>query len=178
MLKILGIIGLVLIVAIAGILIYALTKPNDFQIQRSTTIKAPPDKIFGLIDDFHQWRAWSPYEKMDPAMTRTYGGAEKGRGAVYEWSGSGKVGQGRMEITDAPKPDKVLIKLDFLKPFEGHNVAEFKLVPDGDTTQVTWTMRGPMPFVAKVMSTFFNMDQMIGKDFEDGLANLKTLAEG
>lgn len=177
MLKTLGIIGVVLVVAVGAILVYALTKPNDFQVQRSTAIKAPPDKIFVLIDDFHRWRAWSPYEKLDPAMTRTYGGADKGKGAIYEWSGSGKVGQGRMEISEAPAPDNVLIKLDFLKPFEGHNVAEFKLVPHGDTTQVTWTMRGPMPFVAKIMSMFFNMDQMIGKDFEAGLANMKAVAE-
>jgi hypothetical protein len=114
---------------------------------------------------------------MDPSMKRTFNGPANGKGSVYEWEGNSKVGQGRMEITDASAPSQVTIKLDFIKPFEGHNVAEFVLEPKGDSTNVTWTMRGPSPYIAKLMSVFFSMDSMIGKDFEAGLANLKAAAE-
>jgi uncharacterized protein YndB with AHSA1/START domain len=177
MLKIVGIIVVVLLVAIAAVLIYAATKSDDFRVARSLPIKAPPEKIFALINDLHGWSAWSPYEKRDPAMKRTFSGAEKGKGAVYEWDGNKNVGAGRMEITDTSPPNKVVIKLDFIKPFEGHNIAEFTMAPQGDATNVTWAMYGPSPYVAKVMGTFMNMDKMIGTDFEAGLVNLKTLAE-
>ncbi len=170
-------IAIVVIVLLAGLLMFAATKPDVFRVQRATSIKAPPEKIFTLINDFHSWGSWSPYEKMDPAMKRTYSGAANGKGAVYEWEGNNKVGQGRMEIMEASPPSKMTIKLDFLKPFEGHNIAEFTLEPKGDSTGVTWAMYGPSPYVAKVMSIFCNMDRMIGKDFETGLANLKTVAE-
>jgi hypothetical protein len=110
-------------------------------------------------------------------MKRTFNGAANGKGAVYEWDSDGKAGKGRMEITDAPAPSRVAIKLDFFKPFEAHNIAEFTLEPRGETTDVTWAMYGPHLYVAKIMSVFFNMDSMIGKDFETGLANLKALAE-
>src|SRR5438132_5700666 len=110
-------------------------------------------------------------------MRRTLSGAESGRGSVYEWDGNRNVGAGRMEITDIAPPNKVVIKLDFIKPFEGHNTAEFTLEPKGDTTLLTWAMYGPSPLIAKVMGLFMNMDSMIGKDFEAGLANLKTAAE-
>lgn len=177
MLKVLGIIAVVVLVAVAGVLAYAATKPDDFRVQRSASIKAPPDKIYGLIVDLHGWAAWSPYEKKDPAMKRTFSGAASGKGAVYEWDGDKNVGAGRMEIVEASAPSKVGIKLDFLKPFEGHNTAEFTMLPSGDSTTVTWAMYGPSPYVAKVMGTFFNMDRMIGDDFAAGLANLKTIAE-
>jgi len=146
-------------------------------VERTASIKAPPEKIFAVLDDFHNWGVWSPWEKMDPDMKRTFSGAANGQGAVYEWQGNSKVGQGRMEITDATAPSQVTIKLDFIKPFEGHNVAEFVLQPSGEATNVTWTMRGPSPYIAKVMSVFCNMDSMIGKDFEAGLANLKAATE-
>lgn len=177
MLKILGIVAVVVLVAVAGILAYAATKPDDFRVQRSASIKAPPDKIYAQIVDLHGWAAWSPYEKKDPAMKRTFSGAASGKGAVYEWDGDKNVGAGRMEIVEAAAPSKVGIKLDFLKPFEGHNTAEFTMVPSGDGTNVTWAMYGPSPYIAKVMGTFFNMDRMIGDDFAAGLANLKTIAE-
>ena len=148
-----------------------------FEVRRAANIKAPPDRIFALINDFHHWGAWSPWEKMDPAMKRIHSGASNGKGAVYEWEGNNKVGKGRMEITEASPPFQVTIKLDFIKPFEGHNIAEFTLAPDGDATNLTWAMRGPLPYIAKVMHIFFNMDRMVGKDFEAGLANLKTVAE-
>jgi carbon monoxide dehydrogenase subunit G len=114
---------------------------------------------------------------MDPEMKRTYSGVASGKGAVYAWQGNSKVGEGRMEISDTSPPSKVTIKLDFVKPFEAHNIAEFTLEPKGDSTSVTWTMHGPSPYMAKVMGVFVSMDKMIGKDFETGLANLKTVAE-
>jgi uncharacterized protein YndB with AHSA1/START domain len=168
---------IVVAVLIVVILIIAATRPDSFRVERSTTIKASPAKIFPLINDFHNWPAWSPWEKLDPTMTRTYSGAPAGKGTVYEWKGSGKVGAGRMEITDASAPSKIIIKLDFIKPFEGHDTTAYTLEPQGDSTKVTWTMSGPMPFVSKIMCLFVNMDRMIGKDFETGLANLKSLAE-
>jgi hypothetical protein len=170
-------IGAVVVILIAAVLMFAATKPDSFSVQRATSIKAAPEKIFALLDDFHNWGVWSPWEKMDPSMKRTFNGPANGKGSVYEWEGNSKVGQGRMEITDASAPSQVTIKLDFIKPFEGHNVAEFVLEPKGDSTNVTWTMRGPSPYIAKLMSVFFSMDSMIGKDFEAGLANLKAAAE-
>jgi uncharacterized protein YndB with AHSA1/START domain len=170
-------IAIVIVVALAALLIYAATRPDTFSIQRSTQIKAPPEKIYALISDFPSWPTWSPWEKLDPDMKRTLTGAATGKGSIYEWSGSGKVGAGRMEITDVQAPGKVVIKLDFIKPFEGHNVTEFTLAPQGDTTEVNWVMTGPSPYISKLMGVFFNMDQMIGKDFEAGLANMKATAE-
>ena len=177
MLKIVGIVIIVILVVVAGILIYAATKPNDFRVQRSLAIKASPEKIYAQIADLKAWQAWSPYEKKDPGMKRTLSGAPNGKGAVYEWDGNKNVGAGRMEIIEATAPSKVGIKLDFLKPFEGHNIAEFTMLPSGDTTNVTWAMYGPSPFMMKVMGTFMNMDRMIGDDFAVGLANLKAVAE-
>ena len=164
----------ILLVVVAAILILAAMKPATFRITRATSINASPEKIFPLIADFRAWSAWSPWEKMDPALKRTYAGSASGTGAVYEWEGNSKVGKGRMEIIDAPPPSRVAIKLDFLKPFEAHNTAEFTLMPRGNTTDVTWAMHGPNLFIGKVMSLFVSMDRMVGKDFETGLANLKA----
>jgi uncharacterized protein YndB with AHSA1/START domain len=177
MLEIIAIIAVVLAVAIAIILILAATRPDTFSIQRAATIKAPPEKIFAVISDFHQWGSWSPWENRDPAMQRSFSGANSGRGAVYAWDGNKNVGSGRMEILDVSVPSKIVIKLDFLKPFEAHNIAEFTMLPQGDATNLTWAMHGPLVFMAKVMHVFINMDNMIGKDFEAGLANLKRLTE-
>jgi uncharacterized protein YndB with AHSA1/START domain len=140
-------------------------------------IKASPEKIYALIEDLHRWRAWSPYEKLDPAMTRTYGGSAGGLGSTYAWSGNGKAGAGRMEIVEAEAPSKLVARLDFTKPMEAHNKAIFTLVPEGDATRVTWAMEGPSPYLFKVMDVIFNMDKMAGKDFEAGLASLKAEAE-
>jgi carbon monoxide dehydrogenase subunit G len=167
----------VVVVLVAALLAYAATKLDTFHVQRSANIKAPPEKIFAFIEDLHNWGAWSSWGKMDPAMKRTYSGSANGTGAVYAWEGNNKVGKGRMEITDTSPPSKVTIKLDFIKPFEGHNIAEFLLDPKGDSTNVTWAMHGPTPYMAKVMHVFFNTDKMIGKEFETGLAYLKTIAE-
>jgi carbon monoxide dehydrogenase subunit G len=177
MLKAILIVVAILAVAVVAILAYAATRPDTFRVQRSTNIKAPADKIFPFINDFHTWTAWSPYEKRDPEMKRTFGGAPSGKGATYAWDGNKNVGAGHMEILDAPAPSRVTIKLDFSRPFEGHNTAEFTLEPQGDTTKVTWAMHGPAVFIGKVMGIFIDMDNMIGKDFEAGLTSLKSLAE-
>jgi len=177
MFEIIAIIAVVLAIAIAVVLILAATKPNTLRVQRATSIRAPADKIFPLINDFHQWRGWSPYENKDPAMQRTYEGPESGKGAVYAWDGNKNVGSGRMEILEASVPSQITIKLDFFKPFEGHNTAEFTMLPQGDVTNLTWTMSGPAVFMSKLIQVFMNLDHMIGRDFEVGLANLKKLAE-
>jgi hypothetical protein len=171
------IIAVLVVILLIVLLGFATTKPNTFSVQRAASIQAPPGKIFPLINDFHSWVDWSPWEKLDPTMKKTYTGASSGEGAVYEWDGSMKVGKGRMEITASTPPSKVMIKLDFLKPMEGHNVAEFTLEPQGDSTNVTWAMHGPVAYMAKVMGVFMSMDTMIGKQFETGLANLKAIAE-
>ena len=176
MLKTLAIIGVVVVVAIAGILIYAATKPDSFRVQRVVLINAPPDKVFPLINDIKAWTAWSPYEKKDPAMKRTSGAVTAGKGATYAWEGNKEVGQGSMEIVESG-PKKILLKLDFLKPFEAHNMGEFLLEPKGDSTSVTWATYGPSPYMSKVIGTFMNIDDMIGRDFEKGLADLKAAAE-
>ncbi len=177
-LKIIAVVAVVLVVAVAGVVAYAMaTKPDTFRVQRSASIKAPPEKIYALINDLHGWGAWSPYEKKDPEMKRTHSGAPSGKGAIYEWHGNKNVGQGRMEIVEASPPWKIIIKLDFISPFEAHNIAEFTMAPSGDTTNVTWEMHGPAPLISKVMQVFINMDAMVGNDFADGLTNLKTIAE-
>jgi uncharacterized protein YndB with AHSA1/START domain len=170
-------IAIVLGLLIAALLIYAATKPDSFRIERSTTIKAPPEKVFALINDFHQWEAWSPWEKIDPALKRTYSGAPSGKGAVYEWDGNKEIGQGRMEITESTPASKVALKLDFVKPFEAHNMVDFTLATQGDSTTVTQAMYGPSPYISKLMTTFFSMEKMVGGKYEEGLANLKVLAE-
>ena len=165
------------VVLLGALLIYAATQPDTFRIQRATSIKAPPERIFAVLNDFLRWDAWSPWEKKDPAMKRTFSAVTSGKGAVYAWEGNRDVGQGRMEIAESVAPSKVAIKLDFVKPFETHNIVEFTLEPKADSTNVTWTMQGPMPYISKLITVFVNMDSMVGKDFEAGLANLKAVAE-
>jgi hypothetical protein len=167
----------VLVVLAAAILGLAATKPDAFRIQRAASIKAPPERIYPHISDFHNWGAWSPWEKLDPALQRTYSGPTEGKGAIYEWEGNKQVGKGRMEITEASPPSKIVIKLDFMRPFEAHNTTEFTLDGQGDSTNVSWTMDGQQPFFFKVMSLFMSIDKMIGKEFETGLANLRGLTE-
>jgi hypothetical protein len=172
-----GIIVIVFLVLVAALLGFAATKPNSFRVQRSAKLNAPREKVFPLLNDFHNWTSWSPWEKLDPALKRTYSGAASGKGAVYEWEGDRKAGQGRMEILQSSKPGKLVIQLDFLKPFEAHNTVEFNLDGKGGTTDITWAMYGPQPFVGKLMTVFFSMDRVVGNDFETGLANLKALVE-
>src|ERR1700682_257169 len=158
MFEIIAIIAVVLAIVVVIVLILAATKPNTFSVQRATTVKAPPERIFPLINDFHQWGSWSPYENKDPAMRRSFSGAASGKGAVYGWEGDKNVGSGRMEIMGAAVPAKIIIQLDFFKPFEAHNTAEFTMLRQGDATHVTWLMHGPCPFMAKIMHVFMNID--------------------
>jgi len=158
-------------------LVYASFKPDTIRIARSISIGAPPDRIAAFIADFHRWGAWSPYENKDPEMKRSFSGTPSGVGAVYEYSGNRNVGSGRLEIIETAPASKIVIKLDFKEPIEGHNTAVFTLVPHGGTTEVTWLMYGPSPFIGKLMQTIFDMDKMIGNDFAAGLANLKAAAE-
>ena len=177
MFEIIIVIAVILALALATVLILAARKPDMLRVTRSMRVTAPAETIFPLINDFHQWGGWSPYEHKDPAMKRSYSGAESGKGAVYAWDGNKNVGSGRMEILDTSVPSKILIKLDFFKPFEGHNTAEFTMLPQGGATCLSWMMRGPSSFISKLMQVFMNLDHMIGKDFEAGLANLKNLTE-
>ena len=177
MLELITIVAIVLAIAILIVLGLASAKPDTFSVRRSAVLQAPAEAIFPLINNFHQWAKWSPWENKDPTMKRDYSGAESGKGAVYAWDGNKNVGSGRMEILDASSPSKITIKLDFFKPFEGHNTAEFTILPQGDATDVRWVMHGPAPFMSRLMQVFMNIDRMIGKDFEIGLANLKRLTE-
>jgi hypothetical protein len=170
-------IALVIVVLVGGLLAYAATRPDTMHVERTASIQARPDHIFPLINDFHGWSSWSPYEKLDPQMKRTYSGAASGKGAVYEWDGNSQAGRGRMEITDVSHPSRITIKLDFIKPFEGHNVAAFVLKQNGGSTDVTWTMDGPSPYLVKLMGILVDMDKLVGSDFETGLANLKAISE-
>ncbi|BCM22498.1 SRPBCC family protein [Mesorhizobium sp. J8] len=167
----------ILVLIIAAVLAYAATRPNDFVVSRSATIKAPAETIFPLINDFRRWPEWSPFEKLDPQMRRTLSGADSGKGAAYAWEGNSKAGKGRMEITNSVPSSQVALKLDFEKPFRANNIVDFSLSPFGDGTTVTWAMRGARPFIAKLMGLFMNFDALIGKDFEAGLDNLRRLAE-
>ena len=151
---------------------------NTYRVERSATISAEPAVVYGLLSDFHQWPKWSPWEEIDPAMTRTFSGPESGLGATYAWKGNRKAGEGRMEIIEDDEPEALVIKLDFLKPFKSQNTTRFALAPAGDVTEVTWTMVGPTTLMTKVMGVFKSMDKMIGPDFEKGLAQLKAAAEG
>ncbi len=171
------VIGIAVAGLIAAVLGVAATRPDSFRMQRTRRINARPERILPHITDFRRWAAWSPFEKLDPAMKKTHTGSPSGKGAVYEWEGNSKAGKGRMEITDVTAPGTVTIAMHFLKPFEAHNTAQFTLEPNGEATDVTWAMYGPSPFVTKVMGVFVSMDSLIGKDFEQGLANLKSVAE-
>lgn len=170
-------IAAIVLILLVVVILYATTRPDSFRIQRSIRINAAPDKVFPLVNDFHQWEAWSPWEKVDPALQRGYSGPASGQGAIYTWSGNKEVGSGRMEIVESTPPAKVLIKLDFITPFEAHNMTEFTLEPRDGGTQITQAMYGPSPFMSKLMGLVFNMEKMVGGKFEEGLANLKALAE-
>lgn len=171
------IIVIIFVLLIAGVLAFAATRPDVFQVQRSAWIKAPPEKVYALINDFRQWGAWSPWEKKDPGMKRTFSAVTAGKGATYAWDGNKDVGKGSMEITEARPSSKIRLKLDFETPFEAHNNVTFTLEPRDGGTQVNWLMEGPVPYFAKIIHVFINMDRMVGADFEAGLTNLKTVAE-
>lgn len=166
--------GVVLTIVI--ILITAALKPNTVHYERSAVMNAPADRILAQITDFHRWLPWSPWEKLDPEMKREYSGSTNGVGAKYHWSGNKKAGEGRMEIVEV-KPDQVTIDLNFIKPWESKCVTIFRTSTEAEGTRLTWTMDGPNTFMGKVFGLFVNMDKMIGRDFESGLAGIKQLAE-
>lgn len=162
---------------IAVLLIVVATRPSEFHIERSVAVAAPRETVFAHVDDFHSWSAWSPWEKLDPTMKRSFEGAPAGRGAGYSWIGNDKVGEGRMTIQESEKPSKIVIKLEFIKPWTATNQATFSFVPTPEGTKVTWAMDGQNSFMAKGASLFMDMDKLVGGDFEKGLAELKTIAE-
>jgi len=169
--------AIVVVSLVAALLIFAATKPDTFRVERSISIEAPSEKIFAILNDFHLSQSWSPFEKKDPTMKRTFSGAASGKGAVYEFDGNKEVGKGRLMITDTAPPSKITIALDMVEPFEAHNTVEFTLGANGDSTKVTWAMHGPQSYVMKVLSFFIDCDKMIGKDFEAGLVKLKAITQ-
>ncbi len=170
-------IAIVVAIIFASFLGYAASMPDTFRIERSAIVNAPPAKVFPYLNSLRDFGAWSPWEKKDPNMKRTFRGPESGKGAAYEWDGNDDVGAGRMEITNSTEPTNVAMSLDFVRPFKGHNTVEFNLIPKKEGTEVVWTMEGHNEFMCKIMQIFVNADEMCGKDFDAGLANLKSLAE-
>lgn len=169
-------IALALALAVAGVLLYAASKPDSFTVQRSRVIAASPEKLFPLINDTRAFNTWNPFLRKDPTAPMRYEGPPAGPGAAYAWD-SATLGAGRMEVTEAAAPSRVAMRLDFDKPMKASNRVEFTLQPQGAQTLVTWKMSGPMPYLSKLMTTFFDLDKMVGGDFESGLANLKVEAE-
>ena len=151
--------------------------PDTYTVQRSASIAAPPQAVYSHVVDFHRWTAWSPWDDIDPQLQRTYSGADSGTGAKYAWSGNRKAGEGTMEIIEATEGSSVKIALEFLKPFKSSSTTSFELRSDGDSTSVTWTMSGPKTLMTRLMGIFKSMDNMIGPDFEKGLAQLKAAVE-
>ena len=166
-----------LVVAIIVVVGIAAFQPNEFEISRSINIAASPAQVFAQVSDFHRWDQWSPWEKMDPNMKRTFEGPPSGEGAVYAWAGSGQVGEGKMTLVKSQPPELIQIRLDFLKPMKATNLAEFTFTPEDGGALVTWSMSGRKNLLSKVMCLFMNMDKMVGGQFDLGLARLKTVVE-
>lgn len=170
--------GLALLAAIVLLLVYASTRPDEFRVERRLRIDAPADKLWPLIGELRAFNRWNPYERKDPLIKGSHSGPATGVGSRYAWE-SDKVGVGSLEIMGQQPGQAVQMRLDFIKPFEAHNQAEFRLVPQADgSTEVIWAMHGPNNFIGKVMGVFINMDQMVGRDFEQGLSNLQQLTKG
>lgn len=173
---ILGILALILVV-VAGLCVVVAMQPEDFKIIRSADIKAPSEKVFEMVNDFHNWDAWSPWAKLDPNMKTTHSGPGSGVGAAYSWVGNDEVGEGKMTIKSNHPPKQIVIDLEFIKPFPAKNLTEFGFKAEGDKTNVTWTMTGKKNFIMKGFCLVMDMDKMVGSDFEKGLAQMKTVAE-
>ncbi len=173
---ILIILGILAAIIVVFVVVVAL-RPSEFRIARSTTISSPASAVFAQVNDFHNWDAWSPWAKIDPAMKQIYEGAPAGTGAIYTWAGDNKVGEGTMTLTDSRPNDWIRIKLEFRKPFKATNVAEFTFQPEGNQTVVAWSMAGRNNFMFKAFGLFMNMDKMLGGEFEKGLANMKSVVE-
>jgi uncharacterized protein YndB with AHSA1/START domain len=169
-------IGLGVLAVVAVLLLVIATRPAHFRIERSAQISAPPAVVFSLVNDFRQWPKWSPWEKVDPAMKKTFDGPATGQGASYAWAGNSKAGEGRMTILESKPSEEVSIQLEFVKPFAATNRATFTMSPSAQGTEVHWIMEGDNGFAAKAFSLFMNMDKIVGKDFEEGLANLSSAA--
>lgn len=167
----------VVAILIVGLLVAAATKPGTFRLQRSIAIDAPPESIFPLINDLHAHEAWNPFDQPDPTTTKIHSGSPLGAGAVYEWNGKGPSGSGRISILQADPSSRIAMQLDMLAPLKASNEVIFTLAPMDGSTHLTWFMQGPVPYPAKVMHTLFNMDRMVGKQFEAGLATLKRIVE-
>lgn len=166
-----------LALALVIVLILAARKPDDFSMRRSLVIDAPPERIFPLINDLRAHESWSPFDPPDPAVAKIYTGAATGTGAVYEWSGKGQSGSGRLAITESVPSSRIVMRLDMLKPMATSNVVTFSLAPVPGGTEVTWAMQGRTPFLAKIFHVFIDMDRMVGGQFEAGLLTLKNMAE-
>lgn len=164
-------------VAVTALLVYAPTRPGTFRVERTVMIDAAPAAIYPYMSDLRKEELWVPSEKRDPAMQRTFSGAERGKGSIYEFEGNREVGQGRLEIVEAEEPDKVVISLDMIRPMQGHNIVEYTIRPEGEGSEVTWAMSGKCNYLGKLVGIFIDTDKMLGKDFAAGLANLKTLVE-
>jgi len=167
----------VFVLAVVGLTIIIAMRPSDFRVARTVAMAAPASKVFSHVNDFHQWQAWSPYDKRDPAMQRTYDGPPVGKGATYAWNGNNEVGEGRSTITESRANELIRIQLEFKRPFAGTNTAEFTFQPNGNGTAVTWALIGKYNFITKAMGLVMSMDKMIGGDFDEGLANLKAIVE-
>ena len=170
-----ALIGLAALIVI--LLAVIATRSSTYRVERTTRIAAPPEVVFALVNDFHAWDRWSPWAHLDPSMKTTYGGPPSGAGASYAWVGNDKVGQGNMRITESRPPQKVGIRLEFVKPMASVNETEFTFRPDGSVTRVSWVVSGPLDFMGKAMDLFVGMDRMIGGDFEKGLASVRREAE-
>lgn len=165
------------VVLLIGLLGYAATLPDTFRVERSEQINAPPEVVFSILSDFRRGKDWAPWDKLDPNMKRTFSGPATGVGATYEWEGNDEVGKGRQEIVVAEPPHKIVTDLHFIEPFDARNKAEYLIEEQADGSRVTWSIYGPQPYISKLMCIFMDMDAIIGKDFETGLADLKRLAE-
>jgi uncharacterized protein YndB with AHSA1/START domain len=168
---------LVLVVLASGFAVFVSTRPAELHVERSATMRAPAEIPFGLVNDFHHWPEWSPWQKLDPTMKITHSGSPSGVGASYAWIGNDKVGEGSMTILSAQPNEKIVMKLEFLKPFKATNQTTFSFKTAGDQTTITWAMDGQNNFMAKAFSVFMDMDKMVGTDFEKGLTSIKSLAE-
>lgn len=164
-------------VVIVGFVGFVSTRPDTFTVQRTATIQAAPEFAFALVNDFHHWNQWSPWDSLDASMKRTFDGPSSGTGAKYGWVGNDQVGEGRMTIEESKPNELVRIKLEFLKPMETTNTTLFEFKPEGAGSSVTWRMDGNHSFISKAMCVFMDMDAMVGKDFEKGLASMKKVAE-
>lgn len=165
-----------LAVLLTAFLAYVATRPADFRITRSATLTAPPEVIFAEVNDFRRWEAWSPWSQMEPEASYRYSGPESGTGASVHWIGR-KTGEGINTILESTPAERIRFRLQFLKPFEATNAADFAFRPVGDGTVVTWTMTGRNGFLGKLFGLLLNCEKMVGGQFEQGLENLRRLTE-